>query len=57
MKAKAFDNELYEELEAAKEALFLSRTLKEVKFWQEKIKYLESLLKQKNLNSKNKKIQ
>jgi len=57
MKAKTFDNALYEELEAAKEALFSSRTLKEVKFWQEKIKYLEGLLKQKNLNPKNKKVQ
>ncbi|MEM5815348.1 MAG: hypothetical protein QXD89_02580 [Candidatus Aenigmatarchaeota archaeon] len=45
-------NELFEEIEAAKEALFASRTLKEAKFWQEKIKYLESLLKQKNINRK-----
>lgn len=45
-------NDLYQELELAKEALFSSRTLKEVKFWQEKIKYLEGLIKKKHINSK-----
>ena len=48
------ENELYEELEVAKEALFSSRTLKEAKFWQEKIKYLENLLNKNNLKTKKK---
>jgi len=43
---------LYQELEFAKEALFASRTLKEAKFWQEKIRYLESLIKKNNINRK-----
>ncbi|MEM5815669.1 MAG: hypothetical protein QXL14_01320 [Candidatus Aenigmatarchaeota archaeon] len=46
------ENNLYQELEFAKEALFSSRTLKEVKFWQEKIRYLESLIKKNNINRK-----
>lgn len=45
-------NELYQELEFAKEALFSSRTLKEARFWQEKIKYLEGLMKKNNINKK-----
>jgi len=57
MKTKTFDNALYEELEVAKEALFSSRTLREAKFWQEKIRYLEALLKQKDLNPRNKKVE
>jgi len=38
---------ILEELEIAKEALFQARTIKEVKFWQEKIAYLNSLLGKK----------
>ena len=38
---------LLEELEIAKEALFRSKTIKEAKFWQEKIAYLNSLLDKK----------
>jgi len=40
-------NYLLEELEMAKEALFRSKTVKEAKFWQEKITYLNSLLNKK----------
>jgi hypothetical protein len=38
------EDHLLEEIEMAKEALFRSRTIKEAKFWQEKIAYLNSLL-------------
>ncbi|MCS7094131.1 MAG: hypothetical protein RMJ18_03045 [Candidatus Aenigmarchaeota archaeon] len=48
----SMENELYQELEAAREALFMSRTLKEARFWQEKIKYIESLLKKNNIKNK-----
>jgi len=49
MKAKSNieENYILQELEIAKEALFDSRTIKEAKFWQEKIKYLNSLLNKK----------
>jgi hypothetical protein len=36
-----------EQLEIAREALFHSKTIKEAKFWQEKIAYLNSLLDKK----------
>jgi hypothetical protein len=45
-------NYIMEQLEIAKECLFQARTLKEVRFWQEKIAYLNSLLKKKSLNIK-----
>jgi uncharacterized protein YqgV (UPF0045/DUF77 family) len=38
---------ILEELEMAKEALFNSRTIKEIKFWQQKIDYLNGLLDKK----------
>ena len=38
--------ELLEELEEAREALFSARTLKELKFWQEKINYLKRKLRE-----------
>jgi hypothetical protein len=46
MRIKSYTSEdhLLEELEMAKEALFQSKTIKEVKFWQEKIAYLTSLI-------------
>ncbi|MGC8993585.1 MAG: hypothetical protein ACP5H3_02430 [Candidatus Aenigmatarchaeota archaeon] len=48
-------SELIEELERAKEALFASRTIKEAKFWQEKITYLESIINGKKFKyTKNK---
>lgn len=48
-------SELMEELERAREALFASRTIKEAKFWQEKILYLESLLQNRKFKyTKNK---
>lgn len=49
-----FENCIEVELEAAKEALFSARTIKEVRFWQEKIKYLQSLMRQ-NINRENNK--
>jgi hypothetical protein len=49
------DSLLLEELEAAREALFQSKTIKEVKFWQEKIAYLNSLIGSRKIKySKNK---
>jgi len=49
MRAKIDIEESYilEQIELAKEALFNSRTIKEAKFWQEKIAYLNSLLDKK----------
>ncbi|MFZ8829829.1 MAG: hypothetical protein ACO2OO_00010 [Candidatus Aenigmatarchaeota archaeon] len=44
VKPYASGDDLLEELEMAREALFQSRTIKEVKFWQEKIAYLTSLI-------------
>ena len=41
------ENYILQELEIAKEALFNSRTIKEAKFWQDKISYLNSLLNKK----------
>ena len=38
--------ELLEELMEAKQALFSSRTLKELRFWQEKIRYIKERLKE-----------
>jgi len=46
------EKDLYEELNFAREALFSSKTLKEVKFWQQKIKYLEELIRKNNINRK-----
>jgi len=46
-KVNAEENYILEELEMAREALFQARTIKEVKFWQEKIAYLSSLLGKK----------
>jgi hypothetical protein len=43
-KADLEKNYIMEQLEIAKECLFQARTLKEAKFWQEKIAYLSSLL-------------
>lgn len=40
--------ELMEQLFEAKEALFSSRSIKEVKFWQQKINYLRQKLKEEN---------
>ncbi|MDT7858592.1 MAG: hypothetical protein RQ930_00890 [Candidatus Aenigmarchaeota archaeon] len=51
-KADLEKNYIMEQLEIAKECLFQARTLKEAKFWQEKIAYLSSLLKKKSLNIK-----
>jgi len=48
------ENYILQELEIAKEALFNSRTIKEAKFWQEKIEYLNSLLNKKLKYRKNK---
>jgi len=49
MKAKidVEENYILEQIELAKEALFHSKTIKEAKFWQEKIAYLNSLLNKK----------
>ncbi len=49
MKEKIDIEKVYilEQLELAKEALFRSKTIKEAKFWQEKIAYLNSLLDKK----------
>ena len=54
MKEHSKENYLLEELEFAKDALFRSRTIKEAKFWQEKIAYLNSLLNKKLKYKKNK---
>jgi hypothetical protein len=51
-KIGANENHLIEELEMAKEALFQSRTIKEAKFWQEKIAYLNSLIGNRKLKYK-----
>jgi hypothetical protein len=52
IKSYASEDHLLEELEMAKEALFQSKTLKEVKFWQEKIAYLTSLINNRKLKYK-----
>jgi len=38
--------EIMQQLEEAREALFSARTLRELKFWQEKINYLKRRLKE-----------
>jgi len=40
--------DILEQLMEAREALFSSKTLKEMKFWQEKISYLQKKLKEFN---------
>ena len=40
--------ELVEQLFQAKEALFSSKTIREAKFWQQKITYLKQKLKGEN---------
>jgi len=47
LKANIEKDYILEELEMAREALFQAKTIKEVKFWQEKIAYLNSLLGKK----------